>query len=256
MHRARKRFGQHFLHDQNVIERILRSIDPQPDDRLIEIGPGHGALTWPLLQRCGLLTAIELDRDLIPVLQQKSAAYGNLQLINADILEFDLSSLGGEQMMRLVGNLPYNISTPLMFHMLDSITHISDMHFMVQKEVAERIVAEPGNGHYGRLSIMLQYQCECQYLFGVPPASFTPPPKVDSAVIRLVPRAEPEHDIGDYANFSAIVQAAFGQRRKTLSNSLKNTLPREVIIACDIDPGLRAENLSLADFAKLSRVCR
>jgi 16S rRNA (adenine1518-N6/adenine1519-N6)-dimethyltransferase len=256
MHRARKRFGQHFLHDQNIIERILRSIDPRPGDRLIEIGPGQGALTWPLLQRCGTLTAIELDRDLIPVLRQQSARYGSLQLINADILEFDISSLGGEQMLRLVGNLPYNISTPLMFHMLDSIAQISDMHFMVQKEVAERIVAAPGNGHYGRLSIMLQYRCECQYLFDVPPGSFAPPPKVDSAVIRLVPRAEPEHDIGDYANFSAIVQAAFGQRRKTLSNSLKNTLSRDAIIACDIDPVLRAENLSLADFAKLSRACR
>jgi len=189
------------------------------------------------------------------VLQQKSAAYGKLQLINADILEFDLASLGGEQKLRLVGNLPYNISTPLMFHMLDSIAQISDMHFMVQKEVAQRIVAEPGNGHYGRLSIMLQYQCKCQYLFDVPPGSFVPPPKVDSAVIRLLPRAAPEHDIGDYADFSAIVQAAFGQRRKTLSNSLKNTLSRDAIVACGIDPGLRAENLSLGDFAKLSRVC-
>jgi len=255
MHRARKRFGQHFLHDQNIIERILRSIDPRPGDRLVEIGPGQGALTWPLLQRCGQLTAIELDRDLIPVLQQESKRYGELQLINADILEFDLASLGGEQMIRLVGNLPYNISTPLMFHVLDSIAQISDMHFMVQKEVAERIVAEPGNGHYGRLSIMLQYQCECQLLFEVPPGSFTPPPKVDSAVIRLIPRASPEYDIGDYANFSAIVQAAFGQRRKTLSNSLKDTLSRDLIIACGIDPGLRAENLSLGDFAKLSRAC-
>jgi 16S rRNA (adenine1518-N6/adenine1519-N6)-dimethyltransferase len=255
MHRARKRFGQHFLHDQNIIERILRSIDPRPGDRLIEIGPGQGALTWPLLQRCGELTAIELDRDLIPMLQQKSTRYGKLQLINADILEFDLASLGGEQMIRLVGNLPYNISTPLMFHVLDSIAQISDMHFMVQKEVAERIVAAPGNGHYGRLSIMLQYQCDCQFLFDVPPGSFTPPPKVDSAVIRLIPLAEPEHDIGDYANFSAIVQSAFGQRRKTLSNSLKNTLSRDEIIACDIDPGLRAENLSLEDFARLSRAC-
>jgi len=255
MHRARKRFGQHFLHDQNIIERILRSIDPRPGDRIIEIGPGQGALTWPLLQRCGELTAIELDRDLIPVLQQNSTRYGKLQLINADILEFDLASLGGEQMIRLVGNLPYNISTPLMFHVLDSIAQISDMHFMVQKEVAERIVAAPGNGDYGRLSIMLQYQCDCQLLFEVPPGSFTPPPKVDSAVIRLIPRAKPEHDIGDYANFSAIVQAAFGQRRKTLSNSLKNTLSRDVIIACGIDPGLRAENLSLDDFAKLSRAC-
>jgi len=253
-HRPRKRFGQHFLHDRNVIERILRSIDPRPGDRLVEIGPGQGALTWPLLQRCGTLTAIELDRDLVPMLQQESTRHGELQLINADILEFDLASLGGEQGIRLVGNLPYNISTPLMFHVLDSVAHIADMHFMVQKEVAERIVAEPGNGHYGRLSIMLQYRCECRYLFDVQPGSFTPPPRVDSAVIRLVPRAEPEHDVGDYANFSAIVQTAFGQRRKTLSNSLRNTLSREAIAACDIDPGLRAENLSLGDFAKLSRV--
>jgi len=255
MHRARKRFGQHFLHDLNIIERILHSIDPKPGDRLIEIGPGQGALTWPLLQRCSNLIAIELDRDLIPVLQRASARYGNLQLINADILEFDLASLGAAQPFRLVGNLPYNISTPLMFHMLDSIAHIIDMHFMVQKEVAQRIVAGPGSGHYGRLSVMLQYRCECQYLFDVPPGSFLPPPKVDSAVIRLIPRAAPEHDIGDFANFSAIVQTAFGQRRKTLSNSLKKMFSRDALIACDIDPGLRAENLSLGDFAKLSRAC-
>lgn len=255
MHRARKRFGQHFLHDQQVIERILQALDPQPGDRLIEIGPGQGALTWPLLRRCGQLTAIELDRDLIPLLERKSTRFGQLQLINADVLEFDFTSLEAGKPLRLVGNLPYNISTPLMFHLLESIAQISDMHFMVQKEVAQRIVAEPGNGHYGRLSIMLQYQCECQYLFEVAPGSFTPPPKVDSAIIRLIPRTSPEHDIGDYTNFSIVVQRAFSQRRKTLSNALKNTLSRDQIIACNIDPGLRAENLSLGDFAKLSRAC-
>ncbi len=201
------------------------------------------------------MIAIELDRDLVPVLARESTRYGKLEVINADILDFELSSLAGKGKYRLVGNLPYNISTPLMFHLLDSIALISDMHFMVQKEVALRIVANPGNGHYGRLSIMLQYQCECQYLFDVAPGCFTPPPKVDSAVIRLIPRAAPEHDIGDYNNFSRIVQTAFGQRRKTLSNSLKEIFTREAIIACDIDPGLRAENLSIGDFAKLSRTC-
>ena len=253
MHRARKRFGQHFLHDQHVIERILQSIDPQPGDRLIEIGPGQGALTWPLLQRCDQLTAIELDRDLIPLLERDSLRFGKLQLINADVLEFDFTSLDSDAGIRLVGNLPYNISTPLLFHLLDSLAGIRDMHFMVQKEVAQRIVAKPGNGAYGRLSVMLQYQCECQYLFEVAPASFRPPPKVDSAIIRVLPRARPEHDIGSYVNFSAIVHQAFSQRRKTLSNSLRKTMSREQIIACDIDPGLRAENLSLGEFARLSR---
>jgi 16S rRNA (adenine1518-N6/adenine1519-N6)-dimethyltransferase len=256
MHRARKRFGQHFLHDQNIIERILRAINPLPGENLIEIGPGQGALTWPLLRSCKSMIAIELDRDLIPVLNRESPRHGKLDVINADILEFDLSSLGDECKYRLVGNLPYNISTPLMFHLLESVAQISDMHFMVQKEVALRIVAAPGNSHYGRLSIMLQYQCETQYLFDVGPECFQPPPKVDSAIIRLIPRAAPEHDIGDYDTFASIVQTAFGQRRKTLSNSLKKWFTRDAISACDIDPGLRAENLTIGDFAKLSRTCK
>lgn len=253
MHRARKRFGQHFLHDRSVIDRILRAIDPRTGDKLLEIGPGQGALTYPLLQRCDRLIAVELDRDLVPILEQKSQAYGQLEVINADILEFELSSITGADKFRLVGNLPYNISTPLMFHLLESAHLIEDMHFMVQKEVAQRIVANAGDSSYGRLSVMLQYQCQCQYLFDVAPTSFTPPPRVDSAVIRLRPLDQPEHEIGDYANFAKIVLAAFGQRRKTISNSLKSILDRETIIDCGIDPAMRAENLDIADFAKLSR---
>jgi 16S rRNA (adenine1518-N6/adenine1519-N6)-dimethyltransferase len=253
MHQARKRFGQHFLHDQSVIEAILRAIDPRPGENLLEIGPGQGALTYPLLQRCERLIAIELDRDLVPVLTRQAANFGTLEIINADILEFELASIPGNKIFRVIGNLPYNISTPLMFHLLESVRQIQDMHFMVQKEVALRIVARPGEANYGRLSVMLQYQCDCQYLLDVAPGSFTPPPKVDSAVIRLTPFSGPQHDVGDFDHFSKIVQAAFSQRRKTISNSLKSVLDRETIIACEIDPRLRAENLGVADFAKLSR---
>lgn len=255
MHRARKRFGQHFLHDQYIIDLILRAIHPLPGDNLVEIGPGQGALTYPLLQSCKDLIAIELDRDLVPVLQREAKRYGNLEVINADILEFNLASLGKDKKFRLLGNLPYNISTPLMFHVLESMTQIEDMHFMVQKEVALRIVAGPGNNNYGRLSVMLQYRCECQYLFDVGPGSFSPPPKVDSAVVRMTPLTKPAHDIGDEKVFSAIVQAAFGQRRKTISNSLRSQVSRETINACDIDPSLRAENLTIGEFARLSRAC-
>ena len=253
MHRARKRFGQHFLHDRNIIERILRAIDPRPGQNLLEIGPGQGALTYPLLQRCERLIAIELDRDLVPILEKHAQGLGQLEVINADILKFELKSIATQEKFRLVGNLPYNISTPLMFHLLESAPLIKDMHFMVQKEVAQRIVARTGDASYGRLSVMLQLQCSCQYLFDVAPGCFKPPPKVDSAVIRLIPLEKPAQDIDDLARFSNIVQAAFGQRRKTISNSLKSILDRETIIACGIDPGLRAENLDIADFAKLSR---
>ena len=253
MHRARKRFGQHFLHDQAIIDRMLRAIDPQPDQAIVEIGPGQGALTWPLLRLCHRLTAIELDRDLVPTLQEKSTKLGDLDVINADILEFDLNRIDATQPLRVVGNLPYNISTPLMFHLLDSLARIADMHFMVQKEVAERIVAAPGDAHYGRLSIMLQYRCACEYLFEVPPQSFSPPPKVDSAVIRLLPRSEPLARVDDYELFSKIVQAAFNQRRKTISNSLRGLVSREQIEAAGIDPKLRAENLDINDFARLGR---
>ncbi len=219
MHRARKRFGQHFLHDRNIIERILSAIDPRPGERLLEIGPGQGALTYPLLQRCEQLVAIELDRDLVPVLEQQAKQFGLLEIVNADILKFELASIASNEMFRLVGNLPYNISTPLMFHLLESAHLIQDMHFMVQKEVAQRIVASCDDTSYGRLSVMLQYHCRCQYLFDVAPGCFSPPPKVDSAIIRLIPRETPSVDIGDYQDFSKVVQSAFNQRRKTISNS-------------------------------------
>ena len=256
MHRPRKRFGQHFLHDRNVIECLLRAIDPRPGEALVEIGPGRGALTFPLLQRCRHLTAIELDRDLVPRLEAQAQAYGELKVVNADILEFDLASLDAELRLRLVGNLPYNISTPLMFHLLESAARIRDMHFMVQKEVALRIVAGPGDANYGRLSVMLQYRCDCEYLFDVAPASFSPPPRVDSAVVRLLPLTEPRHDVGAFELFSTLVKNAFGQRRKTIANSLGDRLDRDLIEACGIDPGARAENLGVDDFARLSRACR
>ncbi len=251
---TRKRFGQHFLEDAEVIERLLRAIDPRPGERLVEIGPGRGALTYPLLERSGRLAAIELDRDLLPLLRAGASTRGELELFNADVLEFDFATLGGAP-LRIVGNLPYNISTPLLFHLLDSLSLIEDLHFMLQKEVALRLVAAPGGGDYGRLSVMLQQRCECHYLFEVAPRSFRPPPKVDSAVVRLVPLPAPRFDAGDPARFARVVQTAFGQRRKTIGNSLKTLLDRDRIAACGIDPGLRAENLSVADFARLARAC-
>ncbi|MFT5221075.1 MAG: 16S rRNA (adenine1518-N6/adenine1519-N6)-dimethyltransferase [Planctomycetota bacterium] len=252
MHQARKRFGQHFLHDSTVIDRILRAVNPAENDKLLEIGPGQGALTYPLLKLCKSMTAVELDRDLIAGLQAGSKRFGDLHLINSDVLKFDLATLPGDDRYRLVGNLPYNISTPLMFHLLNSVERIEDMIFMVQKEVGLRIVAPHGTGHYGRLSIMLQYHCKCDYLFEVGPESFSPPPKVDSAIIRLTPHRQPQYDIGDYELFSLLVQTAFGQRRKTISNSLKTMASREILEACAIDPGLRAENLTLGNFSQLS----
>jgi len=256
-HRARKRFGQHFLHDQNIIRKLLSAMNPQPSDSIIEIGPGEGALTFPLLQRCKELTAIELDRDLIPLLQKNSKPYGTLHLINSDVLQVDMSQLALTAPYRLAGNLPYNISTPLMFHMLKFRELIQDMHFMVQKEVAERIIAHPdqpnrNSKHYGRLSVMMQYHCHSEYLFDVPPGCFSPPPKVDSAIIRLIPHTKPPVTVNDMETFAALVQAAFNQRRKTISNSLKLFVDRTTMLSLDIDPGSRAENLGLQHFAQLS----
>ena len=251
---ARKRFGQHFLHDRNIVECIIRAIDPKPGDRLLEIGPGYGAITYPLLERCKSMSAVEIDRDLIAELTRKASDLGELRLFNADILEFDLNQLPGKDPYRLVGNLPYNISTPLMFHLLESVHRIVDMHFMVQKEVALRIVASPGDANYGRLSVMLQQRCDCEYLFDVAPGCFSPPPRVDSAVIRMLPLPAPRHDHGDDAVFSRIVQTAFSQRRKTIANSLKSLLDRNQLERCGIDPKLRAENLSVGDYARLSKL--
>jgi 16S rRNA (adenine1518-N6/adenine1519-N6)-dimethyltransferase len=256
MPQARKRFGQHFLHDQNIIGRMVSAIAPAESDKLLEIGPGRGALTFPLLAQCKRLIAVELDRDLIPILQRGAAKYGVLDIINCDILEFDLKALAGtdEQLYRIVGNLPYNISTPLMFHLMESISHIQDMYFMVQKEVALRIVANVGDRNYGRLSIMMQYYCQCEYLIDVPPQSFTPPPKVDSAIIKLIPHPKPVIEVRDFELFSLIVKTAFGQRRKTISNSLKKMIDPSCFEAAQIDRSLRAECLTGEDFARLTSV--
>lgn len=251
-HRARKRFGQHFLHDSNVVARIVNAISPVAGDNLLEIGPGRGALTYSLLKKCEQLTAIELDRDLIPILQKGARKYGSLNIINSDILRFDLNSLTGDKTYRITGNLPYNISTPLMFHLVASISRIQDMHFMVQREVALRIVAAVGDKNYGRLSIMMQYYCQCERLFDVAPGSFTPPPKVDSSVIRLIPHQQTPIQVGDLELFSLLVKTAFGQRRKTIANSLETIIDAACFKAARIDSRLRAECLSGEDFARLT----
>ncbi len=251
-HKARKRFGQHFLHDQNIIHKIISALNPQPGQNIVEIGPGQGALTLPLLKRCQRLTAIELDRDLIPILQRKSADIGELTLVNQDVLNFDLAALELDPPFRMVGNLPYNISTPLMFHLLKSSALISDMVFMLQKEVAQRIIADPHNKLYGKLTVMMQYFCESEYLFDVPPGCFSPPPRVDSAVIRLRPHATLPANV-DVDELEKVVSAAFNQRRKTISNSLKNLIDRSIINSLGIDPSARAENLSLTHFVQLTQ---
>jgi len=256
-HRPRKRFGQNFLHDQAVIERILGCIDPRPGQRVVEIGPGRGALTGGLLQRSGQLDAIELDRDLIEPLRSRLAGMGDLRLHNADALAFDFHTLCIDgQRLRLVGNLPYNISTPLLFHLIDQAEVIEDMHFMLQKEVIDRMAAAPGRKAYGRLSVMLQVRCAVNSLFDIGPGCFEPPPKVNSALVRLCPRAEPLVAQTEMAGFSALVTKAFSQRRKTLRNNLKVLLNTEQISDLGIDPGARSETLSIDDLIRLFRATK
>lgn len=251
-HIPRKRFGQNFLQDHSVIERIVQAINPQPGQHLVEIGPGQGALTQPLLERLGSMDAIELDRDLIGLLTEKYAAQG-LRLHAMDALKTDFCALlEGEEKLRVVGNLPYNISTPLLFHLFEQKTCIADMHFMLQKEVVQRMAAEPGSKTYGRLSIMAQYHCQITPLFVVKPGAFYPPPKVDSMIVRLRPHAQPPVDIEQPELLATMVGQAFSQRRKTLRNSIKSLLDEDAIRQCDIDPGTRPEQLSLAQFACLS----
>jgi len=249
---ARKRFGQHFLHDRNVIQRIITALQPQAGEALVEIGPGRGALTQDLLRSVGTLDVIELDRDLIAPLEHACAGLGTLRVHNEDALRFDFCRLmQGNTRLRIVGNLPYNISTPLLFHLLTQAHCIHDMHFMLQNEVVERMVAAPGGRTYGRLSVMIQYRCSVQKLFHVGPGAFTPPPKVDSAVIRMLPHATPPVQVTSEPVFEQVVRAAFGQRRKTLRNTLKELLTADEIQVLGIDPAVRAEQLSLSDFALL-----
>lgn len=250
---ARKRFGQHFLHDRSVIERIIAAFAPQPGQSIVEIGPGRGALTLPLLAAARRIDAVELDRDLAPRLTQTYATAGELRVHCADALRFDFCSLApGPSTLRVIGNLPYNVSTPLLFHLLDQKRCISDMLFMLQKEVVDRIVAPAGSDAYGRLSVMVQYHCAAARLFTIGPGAFTPPPRVDSAVVRLVPHPAPPVTVTDEALLARVVALAFSQRRKTLRNSLKTLLNAAAITACGIDPQRRAETLSLSEFAALT----
>jgi 16S rRNA (adenine1518-N6/adenine1519-N6)-dimethyltransferase len=251
-HTPRKRFGQHFLHERGVIDRILLALSPRDGERIVEIGPGEGALTLPLLARTGTLTAIEIDRDLIPRLRGAASGIGTLTIVEADALTIDLSALAAGGMLRLVGNLPYNISTPLLFHMLDHASVVTDMHFMLQKEVVDRMGAGPGSKVYGRLSVMLQARCTVEPLFMVPPGAFRPPPKVDSAVVRLVPLPPDQIAVAHRAMFDRVVRAAFSQRRKTLRNALQQLASAEKLAAAGIDPGARAEDIEVAAFIGLA----
>ena len=253
-HQARKRFGQNFLQDTRIISDILNYAHPQAGEHWVEIGPGLGALTQPLLQTGVTLEVVELDRDLVARLQKHYAGHAKLTIHSADALNFDFAALAGhDEKLRVIGNLPYNISTPLMFHLLETTHCIDDMHFMLQKEVVDRICAEPGSKKYGRLSVMMQYFCATEWLFDVPPESFDPAPQVMSAIVRLVPHAQPPVTVENFQHFSQLVTQAFSQRRKTLRNALKNYLSEQAIEDLGIDPSLRPESVSLEDFALLSR---
>jgi 16S rRNA (adenine1518-N6/adenine1519-N6)-dimethyltransferase len=251
-HKARKRFGQNFLHDPLVIQRIVQAINPRPGQRLVEIGPGQGAITLPLLRACRRLEVIELDRDLIQPLAQKTATAGELVIHQQDALHFDFHSLADGEKLRTVGNLPYNISTPLLFHLIEQSDAIEDMHFMLQKEVIDRMAAAPGSGDYGRLSVMIQYHCKVVPLFRVGPGAFKPAPKVDSGFVRLIPWPEPPFRVRHDEQLSTLVRQAFSQRRKTLRNALRNLLSEQDIRATGTDPSARPETISLEQYVALA----
>jgi 16S rRNA (adenine1518-N6/adenine1519-N6)-dimethyltransferase len=249
-HRPRKRFGQHFLTDPGVIDAILAAIGPATQDRIVEIGPGPGAITVPLARRCRELHAIELDRDLAGRLRERFLQDAQVHIHGADALTFDFSSLGPG--LRLVGNLPYNISTPLLFHLIDYRECIEDMHFMLQKEVVDRMAAAPGNRTYGRLTVMLACRFDIEALFEVDRLSFDPPPDVTSAVVRLRPLPAGTFDIRDEQCFARVVAAGFAQRRKTLRNSLQRLANVEDLLASGIEPGLRAEAIAVGEWVALA----
>ncbi len=248
-HVARKRFGQNFLQDQGIIDSIVRAIDPQPDERLIEIGPGLAALTQPLVERAGRMTVIELDRDLAARLRQ----HAQLDVIESDVLKVDFTALAVERdwpKLRVVGNLPYNISTPILFHLLDHVDVVQDQHFMLQKEVIDRMVATPAQGDYSRLSVMLQWRYAMEQVLFVPPESFDPPPKVNSAVVRMVPLAKPPEL--DVPLFGSLVQSAFSQRRKLLRHTLGHWL-EEKGFEGEFDLQRRAEEVPVAEYVALAQ---
>lgn len=253
----RKRFGQHFLHDNTIVAQIIASIAPQANQHIVEIGPGLGAITWPLLQQCKQLDVLEIDRDAIAELRAKSASLGldanALRIHQTDALQFDIATLNrGPHSLRVVGNLPYNISTPLLFHLLNAREFIADMHFMLQKEVVDRMAAAPGDDAYGRLTVMLAPWVQVQALFDIGPGAFRPPPKVLSTFFRLTPHGVPPFLVRDQAAFARTVSAAFSQRRKTLRNALKHLLTAEAIATAGVDPGVRAEVVTPAQYAALA----
>lgn len=248
-HRARKRFGQNFLHDTRIIADIVRAVRPQPHDIVVEIGPGLGALTEPLCRALARLHVCEIDRDIIAHLKKQS--YAEKLIVHAgDVLQFDFSRISGKK--KIVGNLPYNISTPLLFCLSGYADEITDMHFMLQKEVVERMVAAPESNDYGRLGVMLQYFFDMEKLLDVPPEAFDPAPKVDSAVVRLIPQAGRIGTAQDFAHFSALVKQAFHQRRKTLRNNLKDWANEDDLLANGISPQQRAEAVPPEAYVKLS----
>ena len=252
-HQARKRFGQNFLHDQHIIDRIIREIAPTSDDHLLEIGPGQGALTKQLARSGARLDCIELDRDLAEHLRHQYRDYSNVHIHQHDILKFDINELiDDEKPIRIIGNLPYNISTPVLFHLLKYYERIKDMSFMLQLEVVERMSAAVGDKSYGRLSLMLQYFCAAEKLFNVPPQAFNPQPKVNSAIVRLTPHSTLPIPAQNVDKLKLVVRTAFNQRRKTLRNSLKTLISDELLGELAIDTTLRPENLSLSDYVKIS----
>ena len=248
-HIARKRFGQHFLSDHGIIDAIVAAIAPQPGDPMVEIGPGLAALTQPLVERLGHLTVIELDRDLAVRLR----AHGQLNVVESDVLKVDFTALAatmGTPRIRVVGNLPYNISSPILFHLLDHVAVVQDQHFMLQKEVIDRMVAAPGSGDYSRLSVMLQWRYAMENVLFVPPESFDPPPRVDSAVVRMVPLAQPPQI--DLRLYGELVQTAFSQRRKILRNTLGKWLEARDFTG-DFDLQRRAEEVPVAEYVALAQ---
>lgn len=253
-HQARKRFGQNFLTDQHIIERIIQAINPLVTDRIMEIGPGQAALTAPLIASGAEIHMVEIDRDLAAMLQTRFQTSKNAHVHVGDALTMDFAAINQGHPFRLVGNLPYNISTPLIFHVLKWHELVTDMHFMLQKEVVERMAASPGSKAWGRLSIMTQLHCEVFALFSVPPQAFSPAPKVQSSIVRLVPHQSPPVAIDSMPAFERLVGQAFTMRRKTLRNCMHGLLSAQQIDSAGVDPGLRPETLSLGQFATLSNL--
>lgn len=252
-HRARKRFGQNFLHDQYTIDAIVSAIAPRQNDVLVEIGPGLGALTEPVCDQVDKMHVVELDRDLAARLREHPRLKDKLIVHEADAMKFDFDELAQpDRPLRIFGNLPYNISTPLIFHLLEKSQHITDMYFMLQKEVVERLAAGPNSKDYGRLTVMTQYYCQVSPVLEVGPHAFKPAPKVDSAVVRLAPWPKRPYEALDVADLQRVCQEGFGQRRKTIRNSFRNFITAEQLEELNIDPNLRPENLTLAQFVSIA----